>query len=85
MITQLFTVYDSKAEAYAQPFHQQSKGAAIRAFTDTVADPTHAFHRHPEDYVLFHLGSYDDQNAAFDLFASPVPLIRANEVKEISE
>lgn len=67
MILHMFTVYDSKARAYLPPFFMQSKGAAIRSFDDSVNDPASAFHKHPEDYTLMELGTYDDSKAEFDL------------------
>lgn len=60
MIWQIFTVYDIKAEAYLRPFYEQTKGSAIRAFSDACNDPNHHFHKHAEDYVLIQLGTYDD-------------------------
>ena len=35
----IFTVFDDKIEAYTMPFFQQSRGQAVRTFTDTVNDP----------------------------------------------
>lgn len=63
MILKIFTVYDSKAEAYLQPFYMQSKGAAVRAFADSCNDPQSQFFKHPEDFTLFELGEYDDSTA----------------------
>ncbi len=67
MIHQMFTVFDSKAEAYLPPFYMQTRGAAIRAFQDTVNDPNHAFNKHPADYTLFIIGEFDDSTAAFNI------------------
>ena len=64
-----FTVYDSKAEAFLQPFFMQSKGAAIRGFTELVNDKNHSFGKYPGDYTLFELGSFDEQTGKF------VPLV----------
>lgn len=61
MILKVFTIYDSKLEAFMQPFFMQSKGAAIRAFTDTVNDRSTQFNKHPSDFTLFEIGEYDDQ------------------------
>ena len=60
MILQVFTVYDSKVEAYFSPFFCKTRGEAIRSFTDAISDPQHQFAKHLEDYTLFHIGSYDD-------------------------
>jgi len=81
MIQRIFTVFDSKADAYLVPFFQQSAGVALRIFEDLANDPEHQFFRHPEDFTLFSLGTYDDQNASFDLDKTPSPLAKAIEVK----
>ena len=58
--TQLcFTVYDSKAETFMPPFFVPSKGLAIRAFEDCVNSADHHFGKHPADYTLFSLGTFD--------------------------
>lgn len=74
-----FSVYDSKAEAYMQPFFMKTKGEALRAFMDTVGDSNHPFHRHAEDYTLFYLGEFDDSNGEFSGEA-PQAIARAHEL-----
>lgn len=74
MISKIFTVYDSKAEAFLSPFLFSSTGQALRAFADSVADSNHQFARHPEDFTLFELGTYDDNGAKFDLLDTPKSL-----------
>lgn len=63
MITKLYSIYDAKAEAYLAPFSFTHDGQAVRTFTDTIQEPTHQFSKHPEDYTLFSLGTFDDSNA----------------------
>lgn len=89
MIKLIFTIYDSKAETYMDPFCAKTKGEAVRMFTDTCNDPNHQFYRHAEDYTLFHLGTYDDNQATHDLLATPVALgiaieFRQSEIQEVS-
>lgn len=60
MKLKIFTAYDSKVEAYLQPFFMRSRGDAIRAWTDLANNPEHAFHKHAGDYTLFEIGEYDD-------------------------
>lgn len=74
MKTKLLSVYDSKAEAYMQPFHAQSRGSAIRSFTDETNNPQSPFNRHPADYTLFELGDYDDATGTFELYDAKVNL-----------
>jgi len=61
MVVKVFAIYDSKSEAYMSPFFLQTKGQAMRAFADSVADPKTQFHNHPGDFTLFEIGEYDDQ------------------------
>jgi len=84
MLVQIFAIYDSKAESYLQPFFSQTRGSAIRAFTDSVNDTTgeSQFAKHPEDYTLFHLGEFDDQNAKLTENATPISLGVAIEFKK---
>lgn len=62
MILKVFSVYDSKAEAYMQPFFFNSRGQAVRAFSDTANDPKSQLNRHAGDFTLFEVGEYDDSN-----------------------
>jgi len=58
----LFTVYDEKAEAFLPPFFVPTEGIAKRAFSDCVNNKEHAFGKHPQDYSLFYMGEFFDDN-----------------------
>lgn len=74
MILEMFSVYDNKAQAFIPPFFQPKVGQAQRMFTDCANDPAHMFCRNPEDFVLFHLGSWDDNTTVFTPLTSPLNL-----------
>ena len=63
MILNIFVVHDVKAEAYLQPFFFSHDAEAKRAFSDCVNNVEHQFGKHPQDYTLFKIGSFDDSNA----------------------
>lgn len=65
MILKAFTIYDSKAESYLQPFFFNTKGQAIRSFSDAVAEEGHQFRRHAQDYTLFECGEFDQSSGMF--------------------
>jgi len=77
------SIFDSAAGAFGRPFYVQSTGIAMRSFADEVnrdgAD--NQMFGHPEDFVMFHLGQFDDSNGRFTLLESPNPLCRAVDVK----
>lgn len=72
MILKVFAVRDTKAQAFLQPFYSPSVGSALRAFSDAVNDGQCPFNKHPEDYILYEIGSYDDATAALD----PLDVVR---------
>lgn len=76
MIHQVFAVRDSKTEAFLPPFYSQTEAAAIRSFRASWMTSGHPFHDFPEDYSLFHLGTFDDATGKFDVQA-PAHLISA--------
>lgn len=64
----IFSIYDSKAEAYIQPFYSLTPAAAIRIFSEAAQDegdsngrPAHAFNKHGADYTLFMVGEWDER------------------------
>lgn len=61
MVTKVFAVYDLKVLAHMQPFFSESIGGALRAFEDAVNDPQCPFNKHPGDYQLFEIGSFDNK------------------------
>lgn len=63
MTTLVFSVYDSKAEAYQRPWTANTVGLAERAFSDMVNHQGSDFHNHPEDYTLYLIGQFDTHNA----------------------
>ena len=66
--TQIYAVYDSKAEAFLPPFFQDTDGLAIRAFTQAANDQDHNFGKWAEDYTLFQIGEWDPNTGT--LFAA---------------
>lgn len=80
MIQRVFTIYDSKSEAYLQPFFMLTDGQARRAIEDCVNDPGHQFGRHPEDYTLFFLGTWDDSTCAWDLGSTAIAMCKCLEL-----
>lgn len=61
----IFSVYDSKAEAYLPPFYAHNAAVARRTMEQAVTDPNHNFRRYAEDYTLFEVGQFDDSTGNF--------------------
>lgn len=78
MMYQAYSVFDTKAVAFAIPFFLPRNEVAIRAFRDALRDPSHPMAQHPEDYELFHVGSWDDNAGSFLDFGKPIFLCNAH-------
>ncbi len=74
MKTGIFAIYDSKAEAYLQPFFSQNKATAIRQFTQATQDGGTPFNKNPGDYTLFAIGTWDEQTAEIEQDEVKTPL-----------
>jgi len=70
-ILQMFTVYDVKAATYSQPITAPTINVMSRILGDVLAEGQHAYAKHPEDYVLFHLGAFDDLVGHIELLKAP--------------
>lgn len=79
MKLKVFSVYDSKVESYFKPFYCQTKGEAIRSFTEISNDNTSQIGKYPEDFTLFEVGEFDDANCSFELLDTPSSIGKAIE------
>lgn len=80
----IYAIRDSKTEMYNRPFYAVAEGEAVRNFTDLVNDPTTTPGRHPADFALYRIGSYDDVSALIEGH-SPVCIVTGNECLGIQE
>lgn len=76
----MYTVYDSKTEAYLQPFFMQSRGAAVRAWVDTIQDNKSQFSKHPSDFTLFEVGEWNETSCEFNIYKNILSLGTALEM-----
>lgn len=59
MRTEIFAIFDTKAQTFTIPFFQHNAPIAIRAFSNMI-NGDHQFAQNPHDYSLHCLGEYDD-------------------------
>lgn len=72
MIQQVFALRDRKADVFGRPVFVASMGSLVRELTDAVCgggDDTLA--RHPGDFALYRLGTFDDVKGVFELLPLP--------------
>lgn len=76
-------VVDLVAGAWMNPLFFQSPAQAVRSFQDAVMDKGSEFGKHPADYVLMRIGTFDPSDGKVDLLDVPERLVMgANLVQE---
>lgn len=79
------SVLDIVSQQYGRPFFTLNEGSAIRGFTDEVNQPNESsvLYKHPNDFQLFVLGTFDDSNCKFELLDVPRMLVSGSQVKDV--
>lgn len=78
------SIYDRAASAYSRPVYTASTGLAIRSFQDECnrdAQDNEVF-KHPEDFDLFYLGDFNDEDGFLDQLERPQLLMTASQAKK---
>lgn len=83
-ILKMMAVYDQAVNGFMPPFGVPHVGLATRSFTDQVnrAEADNSMYRHPNDYVLYVVGEYDDQFGRLIPMEHPEVIVRGADVKE---
>lgn len=77
MILRSYSIYDVKALQYHSPWFAVSDGSAVRSFSDMANDQNTTIGRHPRDYTLYLVGTYDDNSGLFSPIHPPVHVMDA--------
>lgn len=67
-----FSIYDEKAQVFNNPFFTPAIGIASRMFSDLANDRATSIGLHPEDYKLYHIGYFNNEQASFDTCEVPI-------------
>lgn len=64
----VLSVRDRAADSFSQPMFVPAVGMGLRAFGDEInrVAPDNQLNRHPEDYDLYRLGTFDDMTGVFE-------------------
>lgn len=71
MTLKVFSIFDEKAKCYGQPFFMAHNGMALRAFSDLIQDKNTTPGKHPSDFKLYCLGTFEDNSGELSSLAQP--------------
>lgn len=80
MISNMYAIYDSKAEIYTTPMHFRNDAEALRQFSQEANNPESKLNKFSQDYSLFLLGEYDDDFARFEIREAPKCVAKIHEL-----
>lgn len=67
-----FSIHDSKAAAFIQPFFCPTVAVGIRSYQQAANDPDTMFARFPGDYTLFEIGTFDQETGTLEQLEHPI-------------
>lgn len=77
MLFHVTAIRDAKSKLFSTPMFFTTPAVAIRSFGDAVTGKESDFSRHPEDYSMYLLGTYEDSSGRFQTEVEPAFLISA--------
>ncbi|AXH78146.1 MAG: nonstructural protein [Microviridae sp.] len=79
MVLNAYSIYDVKAANYRTPFFCSTNGMATRMFSDLAADQQSIVFKHPDDFKLYFIGTFDDYSGELDRVNVPEFLATASD------
>ena len=80
MIQQIYSIYDVKAEVFHLPFYNKTHGEAERNFLQLTKDEKSMIAKYPEDFSLYHMGTYDDSTGLIQSLKEPMLIVSATTI-----
>lgn len=82
MLLYVMAAFDKKAAAFMQPFYASRPEVGLRSFQEAANIEDHQVCKHPEDFSLFQLGTWDDNTGLFQLYPTPKHVAEAINLKK---
>lgn len=82
MKLEILTVFDRTAERYGTPAFFVNTAVAERGFVSEVRNPasSNPMYSSPNDFALFHIGTYDDETCELVVLDPPRLILNASSV-----
>jgi len=74
MLKPVIAVKDTKIGAFDNPLTVRHVGEALREWETLTKDTNTKFGKHPQDFELYQIATYNEQNAEIVMLTPPVML-----------
>jgi hypothetical protein len=79
----VFSIYDQKAKAFANPGLDQNAGTFLRRVKDLQQNPEHPFNRHAADFTAFEIGTFEDSTGIVTMYEAKINVGELITIKEM--
>nr|QJB19204.1 MAG: nonstructural protein [Microvirus sp.] len=80
MILQQYSIYDEVIQSYYAPFQCINEKDAIRTLSQVLLDKKSKLFLSHQDYSLYHVGSFNDQDGQFSNITPPFLVTRCTQI-----
>lgn len=77
----MLAVRDEKVNSFGTPFCTTTKGEGIRMVMDASNDPNTLLNRHPQDFSLYKVGTFDEISGEIIPENQPMFICRVDSLK----
>ena len=67
----IYSIYDSKAKTYGQPFYQLNSAVCERSMKQLANDPQNQMSHNPEDFNCMKIGEWCDKEGIIKALNNP--------------
>lgn len=78
-----FSIRDEKVQSYGMPFCCATQAEAVRMVGDALTTDT-IFARHPNDFTLYNVGSFDEISGQIVPVDSPIYVLKLSDLMEVN-
>jgi hypothetical protein len=76
----LYALYDNASKTTQHPMPFLTDRDAVDGLKEVCLDKNTAMNKHPEDFTLYRLGSYNPREMSFDMHEQPEIVITVSEI-----
>lgn len=75
-------IRDSAVDAFMRPFFVPTTAFAVRSLSEEMKNPESPMAKNPGDFVLYELGTFDEELGRFENLEAPKQVVRCQDLKE---
>jgi len=86
MVKTIVVLKDTAAQVFSQPMFVPTTAVAVRSLREEMSNPnaTSDVARHPDDFELYNIGTYSEDDASLAPLSEPQLIVRCKDLRDAS-